>query len=78
MIELALIVALAGGGLAVVATANSLVRVIIGSELLVLAAIFAAAAIRDINMLAVATGVGVAETLLLVATLFKTARGGYV
>ncbi|MFN3803764.1 MAG: ferredoxin:quinone oxidoreductase [Pyrobaculum sp.] len=78
MIELALIVALAGGGLAVVATANSLVRVVIGSELLVLAAIFAAASIRDINMLAVATGVGVAETLLLVAALFKMARGGYV
>ncbi len=77
-LDVILITALMAGGLAVVGTANSLVRVIIGCELLVLAAIFASAVAHDINMLAVAAGVGVVETLLLVATLFRLAKLGYV
>lgn len=78
MIELYLFAALLAGGLVVIATANSLVRVIIGAEVLILAAIFAAAFAKDFTTLAVAAGVGVAETLILVATLFRLARSGYV
>ncbi|MGC9049792.1 ferredoxin:quinone oxidoreductase [Pyrobaculum sp.] len=66
------------GGLAVIATAKSLVRAIIGAEVMTLGAIYASAAARDINMLAVAASAGVFETVLLVATLFKMARRGYV
>lgn len=78
MIELYFIAALMAGALAIVATANSLVRVIIGAEVLILAAIFAAAFARDFTTLAVAAGIGVAETLIFVATLFKLAKSGYV
>lgn len=78
MIELITVVALATIGLAVIATAVSLVRVVIGAEVLTLSAIYAAAAYGDLNMLAVAASVGVVETLMLVATLFKMAKEGHV
>lgn len=75
MIELFFITALFTAGFLVIATANSLVRVIIGGEIVVLGAIFASAYSADLSMLAVAAGVGVAETLLFVATLFRLAKG---
>lgn len=78
MIELFFITALFTAGFLVIATANSLVRVIIGGEIVVLGAIFASAYSADLSMLAVAAGVGVAETLLFIATLFRLAKGGYV
>lgn len=70
--------ALMAGGLAIIATARSLVRAIIGAEVLTLAAIYAGAAAGSLNMVAVAAAAGVVETVMLVATLFKLTRRGYV
>lgn len=78
MIEVALIIVLLVGGMAVVATAVSLVRVIIGVEMAVMAGILGAAISEDISLVAVASVAGVAETVLMAATLFKMAKEGYV
>lgn len=78
MIEVALIIVLLVGGMAVVATAVSLVRVIIGVEMAVMAGILGAAMSEDISLVAIASVAGVAETVLMVAVLFKMAKEGYV
>ncbi|ABL87498.1 hypothetical protein Pisl_0320 [Pyrobaculum islandicum DSM 4184] len=78
MIEVALIIVLLVGGMAVVATAVSLVRVIIGVEMAVMAGILGAAMSEDISLVAIASVAGVAETVLMVAALFKMAKEGYV
>ncbi|RFA97684.1 ferredoxin:quinone oxidoreductase [Pyrobaculum aerophilum] len=78
MMSVLVILTIMAGGLAVIATAKSLVRAIIGAEMLTLAAIYAAAVARDLNMLAVAAAIGVVETVMLVSTLFKMAKEGYV
>lgn len=78
MIEVALIIVLLVGGMAVVATAVSLVRVIIGVEMAVMAGILGAAISEDISLVAIASVAGVAETVLMAATLFKMAKEGYV
>jgi len=78
MVELVTLIVLLVAGLVAIATAVSLVRVVIGAEILTLAALYAAAVARDVNLLAVAAAVGVAETLIFVATLFKLAKEGHV
>ncbi|MEM0277010.1 MAG: ferredoxin:quinone oxidoreductase [Pyrobaculum sp.] len=78
MISLIVFLALMAGGLAIIATARSLVRVIIGAEALTLAAIYAGAIAGSLSMVAVAAAAGVIETVMLVATLFKLAKGGHV
>jgi len=78
MTEPVTLIVLLVAGLVVIATAVSLVRVVIGAEILTLAALYAAAVARDINILAVVAAVGVAETIIFVATLFKMAKEGHV
>ncbi|ACB40719.1 hypothetical protein [Pyrobaculum neutrophilum] len=78
MIEALLLVALLAGGMAIVAAARSLVRVIIGAEVATMAGIWGAALSGDLSLVAAATVAGVAETVLMVATLFRAAREGYV
>ncbi|MGC8974095.1 MAG: ferredoxin:quinone oxidoreductase [Thermoproteus sp.] len=67
----ALPIALIAAGLVVVLAARDRVRTIIGAELVVLGAIAAAVSSGDPNMVAVASAIGVADTLLLVAAAFK-------
>jgi multisubunit Na+/H+ antiporter MnhC subunit len=78
MTELIFLVVLLAGGMAVVAVANSLVRVIIGAEVAIMAGIWGAALSGDLSLVAVATVVGVAETVLMVAALYRLAKEGYV
>ncbi len=78
MIELAFLVILLAGGMAAVAAANSLVRVIIGAEVVIMAGIWGAALSHDLSLLAVAAVVGVAETVLMVAAVYRLAKEGYV
>jgi|GEM_PF-876984 len=78
MIELAFLVILLAGGMAAVAAANSLVRVIIGTEVVIMAGIWGAALSHDLSLLAVAAVVGVAETVLMVAAVYRLAKEGYV
>ncbi|MCC6031941.1 MAG: ferredoxin:quinone oxidoreductase [Pyrobaculum sp.] len=78
MTELIFLVVLLAGGMAVVAVANSLVRVIIGAEVAIMAGIWGAALSGDLSLVAVATVVGVAETVLMVASLYRLAKEGYV
>jgi multisubunit Na+/H+ antiporter MnhC subunit len=78
MTELIFLVVLLAGGMAVVAVANSLVRVIIGAEVAIMAGIWGAALSGDLSLVAVATVVGVAETVLMVATVYRLAKEGYV
>jgi multisubunit Na+/H+ antiporter MnhC subunit len=78
MIELAFLVLLLAGGVAAVATANSLVRAIIGAEVAIMAGIWGAALSRDLSLLAVAAVVGVAETVLMVAVVYRLAKEGHV
>ena len=78
MTELIFLVVLLAGGMAVVAVANSLVRVIIGAEVAIMAGIWGAALSGDLSLVAVATVVGVAETVLMVATVYRLAKEGHV
>lgn len=64
---LALIIA----GLLVILASRDRVRIIIGAELAILGAIAAAIMSGDPNMVAAASAVGVADTLLMVAAAFK-------
>jgi hypothetical protein len=54
------------------------VRVIIGAEVAIMAGIWGAALSRDLSLLAVAAVVGVAETVLMVAAVYRLAREGHV
>ncbi|CCC80883.1 hypothetical protein [Thermoproteus tenax] len=58
-------------GLIVIMASRDRIRTIIGAELAVLGAIAAAISSGDANMAAVASAVGVADTLMLVAAAFK-------
>jgi len=78
MTELVFLVLLLAGGVAAVAVANSLVRVIIGAEVAIMAGIWGAALSRDLSLLAVAAVVGVAETVLMVAAVYRLARESHV
>jgi hypothetical protein len=78
MTELVFLVLLLAGGVAAVAVANSLVRVIIGAEVAIMAGIWGAALSRDLSLLAVAAVAGVAETVLMVAAVYRLAREGHV
>jgi hypothetical protein len=78
MTELIFLVVLLAGGMAIVAVANSLVRVIIGAEVAIMAGIWGAALSGDLSLVAVAAVVGVAETVLMVAALYRLAKEGYV
>jgi len=78
MTELVFLVLLLAGGVATVAVANSLVRVIIGAEVAIMAGIWGASLSRDLSLLAVAAMVGVAETVLMVAAVYRLAREGHV
>jgi hypothetical protein len=78
MTELIFLVVLLAGGMAVVAVANSLVRVIIGAEVAIMAGIWGAALSGDLSLVAVAAVAGVAETVLMVAALYRLAKEGYV
>jgi hypothetical protein len=78
MTELIFLVVLLAGGMAIVAVANSLVRVIIGAEVAIMAGIWGAALSGDLSLVAVAAVAGVAETVLMVAALYRLAKEGYV
>ncbi len=66
-----LFLALLIAGLVVILASRDRIRTIIGAELTVLGAIAAAIASGDPNMVAAASAVGVADTLLLIAAAFK-------
>jgi hypothetical protein len=78
MTELIFLVVLLAGGMAIVAVANSLVHVIIGAEVAIMAGIWGAALSGDLSLVAVAAVAGVAETVLMVAALYRLAKEGYV
>jgi hypothetical protein len=78
MTELIFLVVLLAGGMAIVAVANSLVRVIIGAEVAIMAGIWGAALSGDLSLVAVAAVAGVAETVLMVAAVYRLAKEGYV
>jgi hypothetical protein len=78
MTELVLLVILLAGGMAIVAVANSQIRVIIGAEVAIIAGIWGVALSGDLSLLAVAAVTGVAETVLMVATVYRLAKEGHV
>jgi len=77
MMDLLFALALITGGLLVISISKSYVRTIIGVELAILGGIFASIYYGDMTLTAVAAVVGVAETVLLVATLFRIVKEGY-
>jgi hypothetical protein len=78
MTELVFLVILLAGGMAIVAVANSLIRVIIGAEVAIMAGIWGPALSGDLSLLAAAAVTGVAETVLMVATVYRLAKEGHV
>lgn len=78
MIETAFLLLLLAGSMAIVAVSRSLVRAIIGAEVAILAGIWGAALSGDVTLLTVAAALGVADTVLLVAAVFRLAKEGYV